>query len=136
MTVILENVYMVVHLDIKSLIASCLVCMDTMERIVPMTVETVSTIKHVTMSTAPAQMDALRDSKGIFAKQNAVLMNTDETVRNNAVISVTTMKLVIPSLDIVADALTVIEMKNAMKNVIVVPMERTVRTSVGNVLML
>lgn len=54
MTVILENVYMVVHLDIKSLIASCLVCMDTMERIVPMTVETVSTIKHVTMSTAPA----------------------------------------------------------------------------------
>lgn len=42
-------------------------------------------------------------------------MNTDETVRNYAVISVTTMKLVIPSLDIVADALTVIEMKNAMK---------------------
>lgn len=42
-------------------------------------------------------------------------MNTDETVRACAVISVTTTYLVIPSLEIVADALTVIEMQNAMK---------------------
>lgn len=42
-------------------------------------------------------------------------MNTDETVRTDAVISVTTTKLVIPFLEIVADALTVIKMQNAMK---------------------
>lgn len=42
-------------------------------------------------------------------------MNTDETVRPYAVISVITMKRVTPFLEIVADALTVIEMQNAMK---------------------
>lgn len=42
-------------------------------------------------------------------------MNSDETVRTYAVITVTTTKLVIPSLEIVTDALTVIEMQNAMK---------------------
>lgn len=47
--------------------------------------------------------------------KNAVLINTDETVRTDAVISVTTMHLVTPSLDVVAVALTVIKMQNAMK---------------------
>lgn len=60
-------------------------------------------------------------------------MNTDKTVRTDAVISVTVMLLVTPSLEVVADVLTVIKMQNAMKNAIMEPMERTVRTSVGNV---
>lgn len=85
------------------------------------------------MSMATVQLDAVRDLKGMFAQQNAVLMNTDEAVRTNAVTSVITMRLVVPSLEIVADALTVIKMKNAMKNVVVELMERTVRTSVGDV---
>lgn len=47
--------------------------------------------------------------------KNAVLMNTDKTVRTYAVISVTIMHLVTPSLEVVADVLTVIKMRNAMK---------------------
>lgn len=42
-------------------------------------------------------------------------MNTGESVRTCAVISVTTTYLVIPSLENVADALTVIKVQNAMK---------------------
>lgn len=42
-------------------------------------------------------------------------MNTEETVRADAVINVTTTKLVIHSLEIVAGALTVIVMQNAIK---------------------
>lgn len=42
-------------------------------------------------------------------------MNTEETVRTDAVINVTTTKLVIHSLEIVAGALTVIVMQNAIK---------------------
>lgn len=50
-----------------------------------------------------------------YIVQNAVRMNTDETVRTCAVISVTTTYLVTPSLETVADALTVIKIQNAMK---------------------
>lgn len=42
-------------------------------------------------------------------------MNTEETVRADAVINVTTTKLVIHSLEIVAGALEVIVMQNAIK---------------------
>lgn len=42
-------------------------------------------------------------------------MNTDETVRADAAIIVTTTKLVTLFSDTVADALTVIKMQNVMK---------------------
>lgn len=93
-------------------------------------------VKHVTMSTVLVQMDAMRDLKEIFAKQIVVLLNTDEIVRADAAIIVTTTKFVILTSDAVADALTVIKMQNVIKNAIVEPMERTVRTHVGNALML
>lgn len=63
-------------------------------------------------------------------------MNTEETVRTDAVINVTTTKLVIHSLEIVAGALTVIVMQNAIKNATVELTAKTVRTNVGNVLMI
>lgn len=93
-------------------------------------------MNHVTISTVPVHMNAKRDLKVIFAQQNVVLMNTDETVRTYAAISVITMKLVIPSLEIVADVLTVIKMHDATKNAIMEPMERIAHTNVGNVLIL
>lgn len=87
------------------------------------------------MSTEHVQMDVVRDLQGIFVQQNAGHMNTEKTVRIDAVIIVTTTKRVILSLETVADARTVIKMQNVIKSAIMELMESNVHTYVGNVLM-
>lgn len=81
-------------------------------------------------------MDVVRDIKKIFAQQNAVHMNTDKTVLTDAALIVTTTKLVTHFLEIAAGVRTAIKMQNVIKNAMMEPMGRTVRTNVGNVLML
>lgn len=80
-------------------------------------------------------MVVMKDLKTIFANQNAVNMSMDEIARKDAVITVTTTIFVTPSLETVANVLTVIKMQNVIKNAMLVIMENNANTNVGNVLM-